>query len=213
MDNELEQLDIKMKEEIKLIKYKYNNLKKTVKKKYKKEKPKVVRITIPKTVKDKLWDDNFGHDAGIGKCYCCQIEINSKKFDCGHIISVAKGGTNNIDNLKPVCSTCNKSMGTKNIEEFKKEYFEKIKNDPIEEKCYYCKDSVKECNYKYESMKYGGVYSVGIGNDEARRIICCGYNKRKINNTKNNNNLYGNMFNTNRQSNKYLSYHGMNINY
>ena len=111
MDNELEQLDTKMKNEIKEIKEKYNNLKKDVKKKYKKDKPKVIRISIPKAVKDKLWDNNFGHDAGIGKCYCCQKEINSKKFDCGHIVSVAHGGTNNIDNLKPVCSTCNKSMG------------------------------------------------------------------------------------------------------
>lgn len=37
MDNELEQLDTKMKEEIKLIKDKYNNLKKEVKKNIKKK--------------------------------------------------------------------------------------------------------------------------------------------------------------------------------
>ena len=28
------------------------------------------------------------------------------------------GGLTNIDNLRPVCSTCNKSMGTKNMVDF-----------------------------------------------------------------------------------------------
>ena len=53
MEQELEQLDIKMKDEIKNIKTKYSALKKEVKKKYKPEKPK--RETIPKTVKDTVW--------------------------------------------------------------------------------------------------------------------------------------------------------------
>jgi len=149
MDNELEQLDIKMKKELHQTRDKYNNLKKEVKKKYKKDKPKLMRISIPKTVKDKLWDDNFGHDAGIGKCYCCQKNINSKKFDCGHIMSVAKGGTNNIENLKPVCSTCNKSMGTTNMEEFKKEYFEKHKSidDSIDNMCRGCNSTIESCDF------------------------------------------------------------------
>lgn len=81
------------------------------------------RKTIPKTVKDKLWDLSFGPDKGSGKCYCCGLIINSKKFDAGHIVSVAKGGSDKISNLKPICSTCNKSMGTENMDEFKKRYF------------------------------------------------------------------------------------------
>lgn len=88
--------------------------------------PKPTRKTIPKSVKDKLWDDTFGHHSGIGKCYVCEKEINSKRFDCGHIKAVVDGGTNALNNLKPICSTCNSSMGSTNLEDFKKEYFSKI---------------------------------------------------------------------------------------
>ena len=170
MEQELEQLDIKMKEEIKSIKEKYSALKKEIKKKYKPEKSKPKREHIPKSVKDTIWDNIFGKEAGIGKCYCCSCEINSKKFDCGHIISVANGGTNVIDNLKPICSTCNKSMGTKNMEEFRKEYFAKI------EKCKVCRDTVVNCETKYKEIndKIRGPKSVGMCNDLGLHILCKG---------------------------------------
>ena len=29
---------------------------------------------------------------------------------------------NTLDNLRPICKTCNRSMGTMNLEEFKKEF-------------------------------------------------------------------------------------------
>lgn len=174
MEHELEQLQEQMNTEIKAIKEKYNQLKKEVKAKYKETKPKKPRTTIPKSVKDNLWDQHFGKEAGVGKCYCCESEINSKKFDCGHIISVADGGTNNIDNLKPICSTCNKSMGTQNMELFKKEYFEKNKDKF--EKCKYCHDLVSECDKKAQSMTTRGVYGVGIIDKYNTR--CKGYIER-----------------------------------
>lgn len=95
------------------------------------------------------------------------------------------------------------------MEEFKKEYFEKIKNDPSEEKCYCCKDPIRECNHKYESMKFGGVYSLGMMNNEARRIKCDGYNKRKlevINKNKINENPIDNIFRISRTQNKHLRF-------
>ena len=54
----------------------------------------------------------------------CGSETISKKFDCGHMTAVANGGSNDISNLKPICSSCNKSMGTKNMDDFKKEFYE-----------------------------------------------------------------------------------------
>lgn len=51
-----------------------------------------------------------------------------KEFDCGHIKAVVNGGTNTLNNLKPICSTYNSSMGSTNLEDFKKEYFSKITN-------------------------------------------------------------------------------------
>jgi 5-methylcytosine-specific restriction endonuclease McrA len=84
------------------------------------------RISVPKALKDRLWDLTFGQNAGQGKCDVCDTTINSKRFEAGHIKSVYHGGSTTLDNLKCICSTCNKSMGTRNLEEFKKTYFPAI---------------------------------------------------------------------------------------
>lgn len=97
------------------------------------------RKSVPKCLKDRLWDTTFGASAGEGKCYVCQIIINSKNFEAGHIVSVYNNGETNLKNLKCICSTCNKSMGTKNLKEFKRLYFpSKFKNTTKikENKCY-----------------------------------------------------------------------------
>jgi len=83
------------------------------------------RKTIPKTVRDKVWNTYIGAELGLGKCYCCSTKIDSKNFDCGHVIAVAMGGLNTVENLRPVCATCNKSMGIQNLEDFKTEFFRK----------------------------------------------------------------------------------------
>lgn len=84
---------------------------------------KYYRKSVPKTVKDALWDTTFGSDKGEGNCYVCGMIINSKRFEAGHIIAVHNKGTTTLDNLECICSTCNKSMGTQNLEDFKKTYF------------------------------------------------------------------------------------------
>lgn len=107
--------------------------------------------SIPKTLKDLVWDENIGAEKGVGQCYVCEQEINSKKFHCGHVISEKDGGETNKDNLKPICATCNLSMKTKNMEEFKKEYFSQNKLKQI-------KEIKKECFFskfhEYVNKKY-----------------------------------------------------------
>ncbi|NDG68463.1 MAG: hypothetical protein EB135_03170, partial [Proteobacteria bacterium] len=39
-------------------------------------------------------------------------------FECGHIIAEAKGGETSLENLRPICSTCNKSMKTINMNDY-----------------------------------------------------------------------------------------------
>ena len=46
-------------------------------------------------------------------------------WECGHIISEANGGNLDTDNLKPICSGCNKSMGSKNMDDYMKEFYPK----------------------------------------------------------------------------------------
>jgi uncharacterized C2H2 Zn-finger protein len=86
------------------------------KKLYKKQK-------IPKVIKDLVWDTYIGEEKGVGPCYVCSGKINSKSFHCGHIVAEACGGKITIENLRPVCATCNGSIGTQNMDEFKEKYF------------------------------------------------------------------------------------------
>lgn len=87
-------------------------------------KPKNKKKTIPKCVKIDCWNHWIGKAVGESKCLCCGIrEIGQNNFECGHIVSEAKGGGTTIDNLKPICGVCNKSMQTMNMDDFKKAHY------------------------------------------------------------------------------------------
>ena len=82
----------------------------------------IKRETIPKTVRNALWI-NYFVDRRIGKCLCCLREqITIGNFNCGHIIAHANGGLTTLDNLIPICTLCNTSMGTYNLNDFIKKY-------------------------------------------------------------------------------------------
>ena len=87
----------------------------------KKVRKKTNRRKIPQVKRKMVWERYIGNVVN-SKCYCCGIsEINSiNNFECGHVISKAMGGDESIDNLRPICSSCNKSMGTENLYEFMK---------------------------------------------------------------------------------------------
>jgi 5-methylcytosine-specific restriction endonuclease McrA len=125
MNNELKLLTEQCNKEIEEIKTKYKLKKQEVRERYKNQKKnngKTKKQHIPKKLKNMIWDKYVGKEKGVGLCYCCSEEIDSKNFEAGHIIPEAKGGPTNIDNLRPICSCCNKSMGTQNMDGFKKKY-------------------------------------------------------------------------------------------
>ena len=77
---------------------------------------------IPATVRNIVWVTHF-NESKKGRCWLCKVEdISSANFECGHVVSEKNGGKPTIDNLKPICSFCNKSVGTMNMEDFKKKY-------------------------------------------------------------------------------------------
>ncbi len=79
--------------------------------------------TIPITLKRKVWDFWIGESVGKTKCLCCKLtDITQLNFSCGHIISESDGGPLSVQNLKPICGSCNSSMGTQNMNDFIKEY-------------------------------------------------------------------------------------------
>ena len=96
-----------------------NNNNNKEKKKVKKPKKK----TIPLALKRKVWDHWVGEQIGKTKCPCCKLtDITQLNFSCGHIVAEANGGSLHVLNLRPVCVSCNSSMGTKNMNEFISEY-------------------------------------------------------------------------------------------
>jgi hypothetical protein len=96
--------------------------KEVIKEVIKKEvKPK--KKSIPLTLKRKVWNKWIGETIGSTKCLCCKLTVITQlSFSCGHIIAEANGGEIKMDNLKPICVSCNSSMGTKNLEEFINQY-------------------------------------------------------------------------------------------
>ena len=70
----------------------------------------------PKGLRVDVWHKYIGREIAKHKCLCCKIEtIEQFSFECGHVLAVSNGGSNTIENLRPICSKCNKSMGSKNM--------------------------------------------------------------------------------------------------
>ena len=77
------------------------------------------KCKISHGMKRQVWAKHIGEDIGKIKCLCCKLtEITQLTFVCGHIISEFKGGDISIDNLLPICYSCNASMGIQNLNEY-----------------------------------------------------------------------------------------------
>ena len=100
------------------------------------EPAKVKKKSIPKVVKDLAWNKWVGEDVAKTKCMCCGVnEIRMSSFHCGHVIADSNGGKPTVDNLRPICSACNLSMGTENMDDFKNKCgFEKVTSNIEKEK-------------------------------------------------------------------------------
>jgi hypothetical protein len=79
-----------------------------------------MKAKIPKAIREQVWltfiGKKFEH-----KCFVnwCENKMTPFSFECGHNIPESKGGSLDIDNLRPICSNCNKSMGNVySIDEF-----------------------------------------------------------------------------------------------
>ncbi len=78
---------------------------------------------IPLPVKRNVWNKWIGKAFGTSLCLCCKLtEIDKMSFHCGHVIAEKHGGKICVDNLRPICQSCNSSMGTQNMDEFIKKY-------------------------------------------------------------------------------------------
>jgi hypothetical protein len=88
-----------------------------------KKPPSRKKKSIPLALKRKVWNQHIGENIGRTLCLCCKLSyITQMSFSCGHIVAEAEGGQLRLDNLRPICGSCNSSMGTKNMNEFIREY-------------------------------------------------------------------------------------------
>ena len=87
----------------------------------------VSRPKIPAAVRNIVWYKYVAHGQAEGRCFCCKCAITHVNFEVGHVQSFANGGDSTIENFRPLCGNCNKSMGKQNLIEFMAKYG--IKND------------------------------------------------------------------------------------
>ena len=77
------------------------------------------RKAIPKKIRGEAWKIQFG-ESTKGSCFCCKKELDVfYDWHAGHIVSHSNNGTDTANNLRPVCGSCNLSMGTENMDAFK----------------------------------------------------------------------------------------------
>jgi hypothetical protein len=88
--------------------------------------------TMPKTLKQQVWDKRFGADAGTGRCYCCKYTtIRMDDFQAGHVTAKSMGGSTTIDNLEPICARCNDDMKTMNLYEYQAKFHPPLPPVPL----------------------------------------------------------------------------------
>lgn len=91
---------------------------------------KATRKPISKDLREKVWLKYMGNKVE-GKCYCCRIKsIHFTDFEVGHNKAVSRGGKNNIENLRPICRSCNHGMKSKTIEWYRNKYYVKPSEKP-----------------------------------------------------------------------------------
>jgi|LakMenE01Jun11ns_1017448.scaffolds.fasta_scaffold9785154_2 5-methylcytosine-specific restriction endonuclease McrA len=79
--------------------------------------------SIPKNVRIIIWNHYIGEDIIKHKCLCCKkVTISNTNFEVGHVLSEKNGGTHEINNLRPICFSCNHSMGPENMVDFVVKY-------------------------------------------------------------------------------------------
>lgn len=78
---------------------------------------------IKQAIRKLVWFKYVGSDKPTTKCYCCNVTpITFFDFECGHVMAKSKGGKNTVENLRPICGLCNRSMGSQHMFEFQEEH-------------------------------------------------------------------------------------------
>ena len=77
------------------------------------------RAVIPYVIREKVWKKCNLNISDLGICFTCCNDLYFRDMECGHVKAHALGGDITVDNLMPVCKTCNKDMGIMDLFEYK----------------------------------------------------------------------------------------------
>jgi len=87
----------------------------------------VKRKAVPKKIKDDAWTKYVGKKNEV-LCICCRTSVITPfNFHAGHVVSDYSGGGTTVENIRPICSACNLSMGKRNMGEFVLTHYPKNK--------------------------------------------------------------------------------------
>lgn len=87
------------------------------------------RSKIPAYVRDQVWKKHNHASCDNGHCFVCNDDLCYRDMECGHIVAHALGGSDTIDNLMPVCKTCNRDMGVMNMYIYKQSIEKFLQHD------------------------------------------------------------------------------------
>lgn len=76
---------------------------------------------IPLALREQVWLLYLGDRHFKQKCMVswCENLITPFSFEVGHNLAESKGGATELNNLRPICAKCNRSMGSEyTIDEF-----------------------------------------------------------------------------------------------
>lgn len=75
------------------------------------------KVSIPAKVRQLTWRKYIGSSMD-GACWCCGDPIAFENWHAGHVLAAVKGGKNSVQNLRPLCASCNLSMHDTHMADF-----------------------------------------------------------------------------------------------
>lgn len=84
------------------------------------------RKCLPKNRRIEVWEIYIGRNQSLHLCLICNIvemQQGRSEWHAAHVIPYSNGGGSDVDNLRPICSGCNLSMGDSNMIDYCKEYY------------------------------------------------------------------------------------------
>jgi hypothetical protein len=80
---------------------------------------KKTKTKIKHAMRVQTWNQYIGANIGRILCLLCERNyITQLEFSCCHVLAESQGGSICVENLRPLCSWCNGSMGSQHMKEF-----------------------------------------------------------------------------------------------